>query len=578
MIRVQAPDGSTVEFPEGTPEDTITRVMRQSFGGPTAERGALGTAANIAGQFGAGFNERFAQTLGALPDLYNRGLRAIGAPAMPEGAYTRGIQGGINAVVGEPPAPQTTAERFAHGAGSGLMDAATIAVPAARIASATAPAAGAAPGLLNRSATALAAQPAMQAAAGMAGGAVGEATDNPLLGAAAAFATPMLAAGASRFVSPIQTYQSPQRAGLVAAADREGIPLTAGQATGSRFLRNVESQLEQLPLTARSQTAIREGQEAAFTRAVLSRAGENADNVSPEVLNTARNRIGGRIGEIANRNVLRFTPQLDAELAQIEDSLRFIPAEAAAPVRARIEQLRGMVIQPPTPPPGSVGVPGEIPTGTIPGASYRMMDSQLGRSMRSTQNGDLRAALGDLRERLRTAMDASISPADSADWSEARRQYANLMTIARAAGRAGEGAAEGRLSPLALREAVNQSTGGGYAFGRGDLNELARLGQSVLRPPPDSGTAGRTMANQLLTGSLMTTGGIGGTVVGGPVGGVAGAAASLALPRVVQALMNNPAGQAYLRNQLVQQPGMSNPLAAALLAQQGTGYAVSAPQ
>lgn len=34
MIEVRAPDGTIVRFPEGTPQDTILRVMRERFGGP----------------------------------------------------------------------------------------------------------------------------------------------------------------------------------------------------------------------------------------------------------------------------------------------------------------------------------------------------------------------------------------------------------------------------------------------------------------------------------------------------------------------------------------------------------------
>ncbi len=34
MIEILAPDGTTVRFPEGTPDDVILRVMRENFGGP----------------------------------------------------------------------------------------------------------------------------------------------------------------------------------------------------------------------------------------------------------------------------------------------------------------------------------------------------------------------------------------------------------------------------------------------------------------------------------------------------------------------------------------------------------------
>ena len=567
MPIVQMPDGARIEFPDGTSPEVMSRAL-QAFASsrqPAQQGpGMLETAARAAGQLGAGFNERLAQTLGELPDLYNRGLRAVGLPAMPEGAYTQGIQGGINAVVGQPAAPDGTLEQLARGAGHGIVDTASVALPAAGAAR-VATAAGQGGSLAGRLTAALAQQPAMQAAAGMTGGAVGEATDSPLTGTAAALATPLVAALGRRAITPIPAQNSPGRAALVQAADREGIPLTAGQATGSRTLQNIESQLEQLPLTAAPQRAIREEQNRQFIRAAMERAGETATDTGPATLNAARNRIGTEIGAIANRNVLQVTPALEGRLQQIEDSLRFVPPEAAAPVRARIEQLRGMVI----PPPG-----GGQANPTVPGASYRMLDSELGRSIRNTSDGDRRAALGQLREELRRAMDDSISPQDASDWARARREYANLMVIAQAAGRAGAGAAEGMMSPVALRQALDRSTGGGYVYGRGDLNELARVGQGLLRPPPDSGTAGRSYANALLTGALGGGGGAAGMAMGGPVGALAGAAGSLAMPRLVQMLMNSPGGQAYLRNQLLPGRVATPGLAAALLAQQGVSQAV----
>jgi hypothetical protein len=529
----------------------------------TQKRGALESTARVAGQFGAGVNSGLSNLLGAPFDLVNRGLRGLGVP-VPEGSVARSLLGGINSVVGTPPAPDGALERGAFGAGQGAVDAASIAVPAAGVARAT-QAVGAAPSLTNRIATALAAQPVMQGTAGIVGGAVGQATESPLLGAAAALATPLAAAGGARLISPVRTLPNAERQALITHLEDQDIPVTAGQATGSRFLQNIEAQLEQLPLTAGPQRKVRERQGRAFTAASLRNAGVDSDVASPEVLQAARDRIGGNIGAVANRNTLQVTPALDGELTQIEDSLRFIPAEAAGPVRARIEQLRGMMVQPVD--------PADMPT--IPGASYRMMDSQLGRTMRSTDNGDLRAALGDLRERLRTAMDGSISPADAAEWAGLRRHYANLMVSARAAGGAGAGAAEGQISPLALRGAVNQSTGGGYAFGRGAQNMLARAGQSVLRAPPDSGTSGRTMAQNLLTGGAVGGMATAGAAAGGPLGAAVGAGGSLLLPRVVQALMNTEAGQRYLRNQVIQNPQVTGQIAAALAAQQGAHSVVN---
>jgi hypothetical protein len=567
------PPGFVLEPADGMPPIPEGFVLETPTTAP--QRGFVERAGRLAGQVGAGFNERLGQVVGALPDLYNRGLRAAGLPAMPESAYTRGIEQGLEATIGAAPAPEGTAELAARGAGKGIVDVGTMLIPAGRVAAATVPAAGVAPSLVNRAATVMAAQPALQTVAGTAAGAVGEATDSPLAALATALAVPTVAATGARVITPIQQQGNAEYRALVAAAEREGIPVTAGQATGSRFLKNLEGRLEQLPFTGARQRAMREGSEEAFTRAVMRRTGTAASDATPDTLNAIRARLGSEFENIANRNTLNVTPDLQNKLTQVENSLRFIPGELAGPVKARLEQLRGMMVAPPSSG-GAPLAPGQTaPNPVIPGASYRMMDSALGRSMRSTSNGDLRAALGDIRDTLRTAMDNSISPEDAAAWSQLRRDYANLMVVSRAAGGAGEAAATGRISPLALRGAVNQSTGGGYAFGRGDLNELSRIGQSVLRPPADSGTAGNNMANALLTGQLAAAGGIGGTMAAGPIGGVAGAMGSMLMPRIVQALLDSDAGQTYLRNQAIQNGPRVNPaLIAALTGQQSTAYAV----
>jgi len=401
----------------------------------------------------------------------------------------------------------------------------------------------------------LARQPGLQAASGAAAGGVAEETNSPMAGLGAGVAVPIAASIGRRVVTPFPNANLPGRQALVDAAEKEGIPLTAAQATNNAFLKNVDAVMEQMPFTGGPQRAIRNDQNGKFIEAAWRKAGETANDTSPGTINTARDRIGKEIGDIANRNTLAFTPWLDDALAGITENLRFIPAESAGPVRARIEQLRGMVVEPPFP-----GAPPEVP-----GAAYRMLDSAIGRSIRGTSNGDMRGALGDLRETLRTAMDDSITPADKAAWDIARRQYASMSVIAGAAGQAGAGAAEGLMSPLALRAALVQSIGkGNYELGRGDLNELSRIGQGLLRPPPDSGTAGRGFAHNLLTGSVGVGGAGLGAAFGGPLGAAAGAAASVAGPRLAQILMNTGPGQAYLRNQIAREPVLTRNLAAAI--------------
>ena len=418
-----------------------------------------------------------------------------------------------------------------------------------------------------------------QVVGGATGGATGEATRqagfNPLVqmaaaalgGAAGAAGT----AGVGRVVSPIRPTNSPARTALVETAREEGVPLSIGQETGNRFVQNMEGGFAQLPWTGGVEAEFNQEQQRAFNAAVLRRAGVDARVASPEVLREARARIGGVINEVADRNTLAVTPALQQRLAQIEDSLRFLPPEVAGPIRARIAQFHDMQI-----PAGSnSGQP--VPMGgwvaAVPGTSYRMLDSQLGRAIRSTSDGDRRAALNELRQTLRAAMDDSISPEDAAAWQQARRQYANLMVIADATGGAGAGAAEGNISPLALRTALDRSTGKGYVWGEGDLNDMARIGQSVMRKPPDSGTAGRSRAMDIMQGALPIGGGtLGASLGGGAEGALIGGAIGLGLPRAIQATMQSRLGRGYLTNQLgtglTTNPSAANAAAlAALVAQ-----------
>jgi len=271
------------------------------------------------------------------------------------------------------------------------------------------------------------------------------------------------------------------------------------------------------------------------------------------VLGAARQRIGGEIGAIAGRNSLDLAgqPQIVQRLQALEDQTRLMPPSASGPVRAWLEHIHSTV---------------DPATGTIPGLAYRMSDSALGKAAKNTSDGDLRAALTDLRQTLRTGMDASISPQDAAAWQQARRHYANLNVIADATSGAGAAGAEGVVSPVGLRAALNRSVGReGAKWGAGDLRGLADIGQSVLRRPPDSGTGGANYMNALLTGGLPAGGAASGAMVGGPIGAGVGAIASFALPPAVQTFINSPMGRRWLTNQLAPgyRPGTNAAAAAA---------------
>ncbi|MEQ8516032.1 MAG: hypothetical protein RIC38_10545, partial [Chromatocurvus sp.] len=253
MIEVELPDGSIAEFPDGTPQE----VMQQALSSYRQPQRSFGEEALRKAEYAArGFTDSALETVAAVPELVASGMRAVGLPAPNQGFYTDALKGGFRyvgeaisgplnaAMPGVMEGDMSTADRFAYGGGRGVADAASITLPA------TAVARGAKAGsVTQRAAQALSSQPVLQAVAGGTGGAVGEATDSPLLGTAAALAVPVLAAGTRRLASPIRSTLSHEEARHARVAQQNNIPLTAAQRTGSRPLKATEAVFETLPLT-----------------------------------------------------------------------------------------------------------------------------------------------------------------------------------------------------------------------------------------------------------------------------------------------------------------------------------------
>jgi hypothetical protein len=489
------------------------------------ERSVGMQAARVAGNFGAGFNTGVARTVGALPDLYDRGLRAAGVAPLfgREGqTFTERLQGGMNRLVGEPPAPENRLERAARGAGEGTADAAAVFLPAGMVARGTTAAAGAMPSVTNAASRALASQPVMQAASGAVGGAVGEATDNPLLGAAAGIALPFGVSGVNRVLSPVRPGAlTPERQAMVNLLQREGIPLRPSAYSENPMLTRTESYFRDHPFTAGAEGRRDSMIQTAANQAVLRSAGIQAARATPDVLATGRARVGGDIGAIAGRNVAEFTaPRLN--------DLRNAAMDLRANGTDQAQRLIGNRI-------------GEIldrigPNGQMPGRAMRELDSSIGAQIRRTQDGDVRYRLENLQATMRRALATGARNAGNADdaalMAQRRREYANLVKIEKTMGGAGQAAAQGDIPIRQLRAQVASGRRREYALGRGNMDELVKA-LSVMVPDqtPNSGTFGRSLMASVPNALLSAASGGGATVAGSPVlGAVLGGLGLVAAP------------------------------------------------
>jgi hypothetical protein len=290
-----------------------------------------------------------------------------------------------------------------------------------------------------------------------------------------------------------------------------------------------------------------ENQAEQFTSAALRRAGIDARRATPDVIDNAFTRIGNDFEAIGQRNSVIADRRLGADLTRVEREYNNVvsPSNRAPVIANTARDIGDMMAQ---------------NGGTLTGQQYNAITSRLARQARNAQTDpQLREALQGLRGVLDDAMERSMfRSGNSADLQllrQARNQYRNMIVLEKAATGAGSNAAEGLISPSQLRNAVVQQGRRAYGRGQGDFAELARAGEALLKPLPQSGTSPRNNVTQLLNTLGAVVGGGAGSAAG-PAGTALGALAGLAAPAVAgRALLSRPV-QAYLGNQSLQpQPG-----------------------
>ena len=540
MIEVEAPDGSIVEFPDGTSDDVMAKAMRQAFS-PSQGVGAAEAVTRGAAQGATfGFADEMAGAAAASP-----------IPGSAAGKTTLGSFSAPDVIAG---GARMLANRF--GFGSGGSEAYTAERNRVRSGNESAlnerpysymggqlvgALAGTAPlaGAVGQAAS-LAGNVARGGATGaILGAAQGageadelsnvptEAAKGAGVGLAVGGAAPAIIAGAQRVVSPIRA--TPERQSLVDVLRREGVDLTAGQRTGSKPLMWAESTFGDMPGAGGKAAEIQNRQGQQFTQAVMRRTGSDASLATPEAMEKTVSRLGQKFDDLAARNTL----QMDQKLAQdVVGAVREYEAVVSPSQRAPlvdkifndfVEYAKG--------------------GGKIDGAAYQKFRSDIETAARKSTDGQLSGTLRSIKDALDDAMERSI-PAGSPDagaWGEVRRQYRNLIPIEKAAAGAGERSAEGYISPAQLRNAVVNQGRRNYVRGQGDLADLSRAG-TVMNQLPNSGTAPRSWMQGLAGGA--------GIASGDPATFIAAAAGPSLLGR---ALMSGPA-QGYLGNQVASKP------------------------
>lgn len=540
----QAPQGGGLVI-DITPTDKPKQTANPFDQFDAAETGTL---PRLVGQGAQGTNDAIANTVGAPVDLVAAGLRKLGLDVNNPVGGSQSLKGGIDYVatlpgrVGDAVSQRSLSpfsedrtsrfeaqgrgEKIANATGEGLGTVLATMLPAGAIARA------ATPGTVTQGvAEALASQPKTQIASGLIGGGTTGATDSPAAGLAAALLTPAATAVGGRLVSPVTNQLSGQERNLATAAEKAGITLTPAQQTGSKGLRMLEETMARTPLAAGPMRGAFENQRGQFNSAVLEKAGITADNANPETLARAFQQQGKTFNDLAARTSATFDKTFANDVGDtVQKYANRLDTNVAPIFKSYLKDVLETV--------GN--------STSLTGEKYANIRSDITRTIRENQsNPSLQRALGGLVDSLDGAMERSASPQLAAEWKDARRQYQALMTVDKAmSGGTAEARTTGDIPFGALTSAVRSGDKAGFARGRGQLNELSRVGDYLANKVPNSGTPERLMVQNLLTGGAL----FGGTAATGV--GLPAAAAAAAAPYAISKLYNSPVGRAYLTNEL----------------------------
>lgn len=349
-----------------------------------------------------------------------------------------------------------------------------------------------------------------------------------------------IATVAGRVIQPVINRLTPEQSRLANVFEKDVAPLTAGQATGSKPLQVTESVLENLPGSSARQTAVRETQHTNFTKAVLAKAGIQADDASPASLAAARDGFKQEYTNLSANSNTVLDNQFASDVQRVANQYRVgLKADQKAVFDAKVAELMNMA-QP------RYGM-----NTALAGEEFQRIRDPLTKQIDDFSQSDkaLARALKGLRNSLDEAEQRSIAPEFRGLRADLDKRYAIFKTIEDAVGKN----TDGQISPIALFNAsAKRGKGGPWAEGKGELNDLARAGKEFLKPLPDSFTSQRNQIQNLITmGGMGGLGGGAGAVASGgdPGAAIGGTALGLLGPVGVQRAMGNPAVQAWLRRQ-----------------------------
>jgi hypothetical protein len=501
-IRVRAPDGSVVNFPDGTPDATIERVMRQNYPrqAPQARPAQRGTRRNFLTEA----TQVLAEVNKSVPGLSEAAAYLdTGSQALHEAHEGRGVYGFLkNGRMGRP--FDTQAQRWARARQSQDAMSSDLNTRRPNVAALSRGTGMAGPMLIPGGQLSGAANAsrlgnfARAASANTVIGAgnrfaIGEGTVQKRLSRAAdpmAIALDAGVGGVGGALAPVRASNRTRTTPNVQTLARESVQMTPGQVAGG-FVRKMEDAATSLPIMGPSVQASRQRAVESMNRAQVNRSLRPIGQELPrnihagsEAIETAANRFSQRYQDIVPDLGLDTT---DGTFASSIIGLNDITSDMTDSARDQLANIvRERVVK-------------RVVNGKLGGPAFKRIESELREQMgRYTKSPDvdqqsIGRGLGYVLNSLTETL-ATQNPTYARALADTNKGYSRLASLETAAGKAG--VIDGIVTPKQLREGFRSGDKSvrrrATAQGRRPDQAFYDAGASVLPSQTgDSGTAGR---------------------------------------------------------------------------------------
>lgn len=381
------------------------------------------------------------------------------------------------------PKPETKIEKMAEGAGEGIGATLPGIGVGALLERAGLP-------LLSKLGSFLKSGPKTQLATGATSGAAD--VEKPGAGLAVSALSPVGIEAGRKIANPGLGHLTGDQPRLLKLAEQAGIPLSAADRTGNKVLKQAEGVMRTLPGSSGVMQGRDVAKREAFNNAILKVAGINEKYASPEILDKAHNTLGKELDALAKLSDSTLDKQWATEVDRINfDMGRRLPTDQAPVFKSYMDDLEPYLIA------ARSGQP-----QPLTGERYDEIRKGIAKRFRTTNDPALKEALGGLMSSLDGAMERTAKPQLKPLWDDARRRYATLMVVEKAmSGGTQEDRNIGNIPFSGLKSAVLAQDKGGFSRGRGQLNDLTRVGEFIAPKLPTSGTSERSNMTRILQGA-----------------------------------------------------------------------------